>query len=391
MRRTLLTDFQHGQGFVLVATLFAVAIISIAAAYFASRVDVLRTSAVEAQLWATAEREAFSLRETLLHATSIHPRDERGLVVPSGALATDGRHYRLSDTLILRIQDERGLIAVNVTERRLLARFFTSIGIPSDHHARMVDGLIDYIDDDDFKHLNGAEKDDYLAAKKPLPANDFLRSREELTNIAGWEQLFAAVDKADSTDDGSNFGIRARFLGLFSTARHFGINVNSAPAAVLSAIPGIDSTRVGALIDQRKIAPFTNLNQLLPFANGRLDDEIVGLVGANDWRITIAKAGLPFLLECQLTISPGDRDRPTRLKECRRRSPEAMVDGAPNEISLALSLHGNNLRGRSAPSSEPFQTESRKLKFADQNERQESNRANETPAPTWLAEVIAPA
>ena len=159
---------------------------------------------------------------------------------------------------------------------------------------------------------------------------------------------------------------------------------------MLSATQGIDPARVGALLDQRKNAPFTNLNQLLPFANGRLDDEIVGLVGANDWRITIAKAGLPFLLECQLTISPGDRDRPTKLKECRRRSPQAMMDGEPNEISLALKLHSNNLHRRSAPNGEPSQTESRKPKFADRNERQESNRANETPAPTWLAEVIAP-
>ncbi len=386
MRRTLFTKIQHGRGFVLVATLFAVAVISIAAAYFASRVDALRTSAVETQLWATAEREAFSLRETLLHATAIYPRDERGLVAPSGTLSTDGRHYRLSDTLTLQIQDERGLIGINLSEDRLLSSFFSSIGLPVGQHARLLDGLRDYIDADDLKRLNGAERDDYLVAKRPAPANDFLRSNDELPNVMSWESIINVINRAETGQGRNNTGIDKRFLGLFTTARHAGLNINSAPAAILAAVPGIDPTRVGALIDQRKIKPFASLAELLPFTNGRLDDEIVGLVGANDWRITIAKAGLPFLLECRLTISPGDKNRPATLKECRRRSPDAIANGSPNEFLLAMQAARNDSLPLAVITAS---TDIRKIDFADRNERQ-SSRANETPAPRWLVEIVAP-
>lgn len=375
------------------ATLFAVAIIALAAAYFAARVDTLRTGAFETQLGAELEREAFSVRETLLHAAATHIRDEGGLAVAHAPLATDGRRYRLNDSLTMQVQDERGLIGINMAEDRQLARFFTSIGIPTERHARMLDGLRDYIDADDFKHLNGAETTDYLAANKPPPANDFLRLREELANVMGWEPVFAALDKADTATNLGLQGVRTRFVALFSTARHAGFNVNSAPSAVLVTLPGINPARVGALIDQRKIKPFTNLAQLSPFSNGRLDEEIIGLVGANDWRITIAKAGLPFLLECRLTMTPGDRDRPTRLKECRRRSPDVMADtqAQPNEFSRALQEFGGNLQASSAPASSAVPTETRKTNFADRDERRESSRANETPAPRWLAEIVEPA
>ena len=380
------------QGFVLVATLFAVAIIALGAAYFASRVDVLRTSAFETQRWAEAERESFSLRETILHAAAIYLRSEGGLETPDGILATDGRQYHLSETLTLQVQDERGLIGINLIEDRLLVRFFTSLGIPLEMHARMLDGLRDYIDDDDLKHLNGAERDDYLAANKPPPPNDFLRSREELASIMGWERIFSLLDNADASNEPALNGVRTRFLALFSTARFAGLNINSAPAAVLAATPGIDPARVSALIDQRRVKPFLNLAQLAPFSNDRLDDEIIGLVGANAWRLTIAKEGLPFLLECQLAITPGDSERPTRVKECLRRSPDAMATGLPNEFSLALRALAGNLNApatqkESAITALPI---NKGTNFAERNENRETIGVNESSAPRWLVEVIGP-
>ncbi len=378
------------QGFVLVATLFAVAIIALAAAFFASRVDELRTGAFATQRWAEAERDAFSLRETLLHAAAKYTRDERGLAVTDGSLAVDGRPYRVSDSVTIRVQDERGLLGVNLAEDRLLGRFFTSVGIPAAMHARMVDGLNDYIDDDDLRRLNGAERPDYATAKRPPPANDFLHAPEELANVMGWERVFAALDRADAAPASNSHGIRARFTGLFTTARHAGVNINSAPAAVLAAVPGLDPSRIDALIDQRMVKPLGSLAEVLPFSNGRLDEEIVGLVGANDWRITIAKADLPFLLECRLTITPGDKDRPTRLKECRRRSVDAIAVGLPNEFSLALRELGGNSSAPPQPTTLTAATDIRKTNFADRNERRESSYAIETPAPRWLAEVVEP-
>jgi general secretion pathway protein K len=398
------------QGFVLVATLFAVALIGIGAAYFASRVDVLRNSAVETQRWAETEREAFSIRETLLHAAAIYPRDVGGLLViptqtgaASNYFATDGRAYRVSPSISVRVLDERGLLAINTLDDRILIKLFNQLGIPADQHARMLDGLRDYIDDDDLKHLNGAERDDYIAANRAPPPNDFLRSREQLADVMGWERVFLALDRAETLatqaqtleqDSAVMPGVRERFLALFSTSRHGGVNVNSAPAAVLSLMPGLNPLRVSALLDQRRIKPFNNLAELAPFANGPLDEEVIGLVGANAWRVTIAKAGLPFLLECQLTITPGERDRPTRLKECRRRSPDMLARAAANEFALAISPSApTNIANIARPSftlSRPPQRSPNESNFADPNLSQPLQATDDTPAPGWLAGAVSP-
>lgn len=438
-RLRMVRPIQYGQqtqhGFILVATLFAVALMALGAAYFASRVDSLRNSAIQTSRWADAEREAFSLRETIMHAAATHLRLEGGLsvidvlpqdsttsaspvasvAIPSNAnatrgasLALDGRRYKISDTVTLQVQDERGLIAINIAETRLLTRLFTDIGIPAEQHARLIDGLADYIDDDDFKRLNGAEKNEYFALGRAPPANDFLRSRDEMSNIAGWTSIFDALDQAEPL----NPGIRERFLALFSIARHFGLNINSAPANVLAAYPGIDRARVMALIDARRIKPFVSVSELLPFANGRLDDELTGFTDAGTWRITVAKAELPFLLECTLIILPGDRNKPVQTQACRRRSPDVMSQGGDattNEFAMAWRAF-NNDRGRSnnsvqsqsgrsgssvfsnpiSPSENNFANRRSTLfNQAEQADRgnEATNSARETPAPRWLVEA----
>jgi|GEM_PF-2524463 len=382
-------------GFVLVATLFAVALIALGAAYFANRVNELRNNAIETQRWAEAEREAFSIRETLLHAAAIYARDTAGLMVTTESFATDNRPYKVSATTTLRVQDERGLIGINIVDDKLLIKFFTTLGIPSSQHMQLLDGLRDYIDPDDLKHLNGAEKNDYIAAKRAPPTNDFLRTREQLMDVLSWEKIFAALNRADNdiaqqraaspAESAQVAGIRDRFLSLFSTANHFGINLNSAPASVLSVLPGLNPARVNALIDQRRVRSFNHLGELTPFANGPLDEELIGLIGADTWRVTIAKSDLPFLLECQLLITPGNKDRPTRLKECRRRSPDLFAVGAPNEFTRALD---DQKREPMRPIS-PLTKSINEPNFADRNLRRDPTRTDETSAPRWLAESIA--
>lgn len=369
------------RGFALVATLFAIVLISLGAAYFASRVDTLRENAFQTQRWAETEREAFSIRETLQHAAATHVRDVGGLIHAQGDFPLDARAIALSPTLTLRVQDERGLIALNTADEALLSTLFNNVGIPAENHARMIDGLRDYIDADDLKHLNGAEQDDYSRAGKTAPTNDFLRVRDQLADVMGWETLFATLDAAEM----HRAGLRERFLTQFTTARHIGVNVNSAPASVLRLTPGIDPLRVGALLDQRRARPFANISQLLPYANAPLDEELVGLVGADTWRVSIAKAGLPFLLECQLVITPGQRDRPTRIKECRRRSPDIFAEGDANEF--ALSWQQSQRSALSANVARPLQRTTNETNFAAS--RLDNPRRNDAPAPRWLVEAIA--
>ena len=241
-------------GFVLVATLVAIAIIGLGAAYFASQVDTLRNSARQLQSWSEAEREAFSVREMLQYAAALGFRDEGGLTFANTTLATDGRRYRLTDTLSVSVQDERGLLAINTLDERTLSKLLSIIGIPTENHARLIDTLLDYMDPDDLRRLNGAEARDYAAANKPAPANDFLRTRDQLADVLSWDTILERLDSGALSAP----GLRARFIDLFSAAKHVGLNINSAPLHVLRTVPGIDPTKISALIDQRRA---TNLRR----------------------------------------------------------------------------------------------------------------------------------
>ncbi len=372
---------RRAAGFVLVATLVAIAIISLGAAYFAAQVDALRDHASHMQRWAEAEREAFSVRETLQFAASLGFRDEGGLTYAGTTLATDGRRYKLSDTLSVSVQDERGLLAINLLEGRTVSRILDGFGIPAERHARLIDTLADYIDPDDLRRLNGAEKAEYAAANKPAPANDFLRTREQLGDILGWDEL---LDRLAAAGQSSNPGVRSRFIDLFSTAKHFGLNLNSAPPAVLRTVEGLNPARISALVDQRRAAAFTSLGQLGPFSSGPLDSEYLGLVGANEWRVVIHKANLAFLLECQLTITPAEPDRLTRLRECVRRPVTAASSSSSDEFQRALSPPAG-----SRQSSESMTIRSSNL--APRNDLRDTPTIIDSPAPDWLAEVVSAA
>ena len=309
-------------GFILPATLAAIVILGLAAAYFAGRVDELREGARQLQQWSESEREAFSVHQALMYQASIVPASVHGIAVDGVALRPDGRAYRLSDNHVLRVQDERGLLPILAMEPAVLRRLLTHLEVPAERFERLSDTLQDFIDWDDLRRLNGAEAREYAEAGLPPPPNDFLRSRDDLRMVLGWRELIADLDRR-----GGDLG--ERFLTQFTAARHGGININAAPPLVLAALPGFDAAKISALIDQRTLKPFETLGELAPFTNGRLDEELVWLVGANTWRATHAKEGLPFLLECQIVFTPAAKDRPAFVRECRRR-PRSLF--APVEI-----------------------------------------------------------
>jgi hypothetical protein len=332
------------------------------------------------QTWAEAEREAFSVREILLFAAAAGVRDEGGLSFANELLATDGRRYRLGAGLSLTVQDERGLVGINTMDERLLAKFLTSIGLPAEQQARAIDTVLDYMDPDDLRRLNGAEASDYKRGNLPPPANDYLRTREQLRDVIGWRDIFENLAKAE----GVSPGIQARFLDLFSTARHFGLNLNSASGQVLATVQGLDPARIPALLDQRRASAFNSLAQLGPYSNGPLDAEYLGLVGANELRITVLKEGLPFLLECQLSITPVEPDRPTRLKECVRRPKTATSTGVADEFRRAFAPQENL---RSTPATVP----TRSSNFPTRNDQPEATQAVESASPDWLAAAVSAA
>ena len=303
-------------GFILVATLFAIAVIAIGATYFASRVEGLQTAAFQQQSATEAEREAVSIGQALIQAVLLNPITERGLVIkdaPNEPLLLDGRFYRMGDKTQIAIQDERGLMSLNINDDLQLRRFFSAAGLPVERHDRLLDTLRDYVDVDDFKRLNGAERRDYIEAKLPPPANDFFTSRDELRRIPGWRELLAELDARGKP------GAAERFLGYFSAHRVSAINLNTAPRLIVQSLVGIDQARITALLDQRRLAPFQSVAELASFTNGAIDLDTIQLVGASTWRLTYQRDDLAFLIECRLVITPAASDKAAQVNECRHR------------------------------------------------------------------------
>ncbi len=335
---------RHSKGFILVATLIVIAMISLGAAYFATRVEEMQASALLLQTTAEFERDAHTSRQMVAFAAITNPRNLRGLAVAEGDLALDGRPYQIDEHTQISVQDERGLLNVNMSPEYVLRRFLASLGLPLERQSRMVDTLQDYIDIDDLKRLNGAEREDYERAGLAPPSNDYLLSHDELKQIPGWIEFFRDVQRA-----GGQAGVD-KVLSLMVANRIGGINVNSAPREVLRAIPGLDASRLEALLDQRRIAPFSSLAQLGPFTNGALDDDNVLLVSANSWRVTHSRADLSFLLECRLVATPAASDLPVQVNQCRHRVRDTRPPAANNNDvallvgSIAADSTGNDLR-----------------------------------------------
>ena len=318
-------------GFILVATLFAIAVIGIGAAYFASRVEGLQAAAFQQQALAEAERELVSIGHALMQASLVNPLTESGLVVKGAQndpLVLDGRWYRMTNIGQLAVQDERGLISLNIADDNQLRRLFSTMGIPVERHDRLIDTLRDYVDIDDLKHLNGAERRDYIAANLAPPANDFLTTRDELRRVLGWRDLLNELETKGTP------GAAERFLGYFSAHRMPAINVNTAPRLVMQSIANVDQARVGAFLDQRRVAPFRSALDLAPFMNGAIDFEAIQLVGANTWRLTYQRDDLAFLIECRLVITPAASEKAVQINECRHRPKNSVIgDGDMEEFA----------------------------------------------------------
>ncbi len=315
-------------------TLIVVALISLGAAYFATRVAALRDGAELLQTSAEAERDAHSSQQMLALAAATYPISVRGLEAPEGVLALDDRAYQIGEHTRISVQDERGLINLNVSSEALLRRFLATLGLPLDRQSRLIDTLLDYIDIDDFKRINGAEREDYEKLGLPPPANNFLATPEELRQIPGWIELFR-----DLYAKGGQAAVE-RVLRLTAAHRFGGINLNTAPREVLRAVSGIDPSRVSALIDQRRTEPFTDLSQAVPFTNGPMDTENTLLVSTNSWRVTHSRDDLPFLLECRLLVTPSAVDLPVHINQCRRRVRDVIpVSGNDDAALLVGSLN----------------------------------------------------
>src|SRR5690606_27519206 len=106
-----------------------------------------------------------------------------------GELAVDDSIYLgLGDTRFA-IQDESGLFPLILPDDWHLDAFLASQGVKRELIPKLRDSLLDYIDTDDLRRLNGAEAREYRQARLPEPLNRRLLLPVELDRLLGWNEL----------------------------------------------------------------------------------------------------------------------------------------------------------------------------------------------------------
>ena len=284
---------QQQQGFVLVVTLWMLAIITIGAAYFAERVASSVSLARQTQQATEAFMEMSSTRAEILFRLGTTPTSIFGLgPTAQSAIALDNRPYRGSGDDIVRLQDSRGLINVNFIQPEMLRRLLGQMGVAAENRDALLDTLNDYIDTDDLRRLNGAESAEYAARGLPRPPNDWLVTPWQLQNIIGWREQ-AALWKDQ------------RLLEIVTTARIFGFNPNTAPREVLAALPGSSPEIADNLIKIRTSSPLTSLSQVGSlFGPAGLDTESLLFFPGDNIRLTQESDKIPWTLQYQITLTP---------------------------------------------------------------------------------------
>lgn len=288
-------------GYVLLMVLAAMATMAFIVGEFAHRIDAMRQSSRNLQAYAQGRVQVANAFAVSTFWLATRRNDLMGLGDGRGMVFADGRVYRLPGGAIVRFQDMRGLLSLNFPQRPSLQQLLINDGVPVQSTDGFIDTLLDYVDADSLKRLNGAEAADYAVLGLPPPRNDWLRSYEELASMPMWR------------DDAARLARLHESLGV---RRSSWINPNTAPEAVLRAIfPRAAPEQIQRLQLLRSTGGFPN-SKAAQAATG-LDfggDEFLFFVGP-EIGLTIWAPGLPRAIQYNLTVLPGGAEGPWLVTE----------------------------------------------------------------------------
>ena len=131
----------------------------------------------------------------------------------------------------VQIEDQGGKLPINTMQEALLNRMLEESFEFDFGTARELSSiLLDWIDADDSRRLNGAESEDYLRRDPPYrAANGPLQSLEELRMLEVWEEEF--FDEAGQPNE-----LFTKLSNMVSVYRSGPVNLNKAPPDVLELL-----------------------------------------------------------------------------------------------------------------------------------------------------------
>lgn len=312
----MMSTQRNGGGFALVIVLWVLAGLTVVATAVAASASNGARS-VKLLRDRVAAEEAFistSARIAILAATSVTQRTT--LDSERGQLFVDGRTTQVGERQWVQLQDSRGLLNLNSPDRVRLPWLLRHCGAAESQVTSLTDALVDYVDADNLKRINGAEAFEYRAAGMPEPRNAAMLSREELWRVMGYAALRDRWNAADCDQ-------------LVTVHGDAVSNRNTAPQTLLMA-DGMSEVMAGALIEAREQGlPTLQIQTRGEDASNPYNFVSASYVG-NTLRIRHWMDSIQWTLEYELELTPQRNGGPWRIHELRtpQKQPQSPKVGA---------------------------------------------------------------
>ena len=290
-----MADRGNANGFVLVATLWALAALGLLATYINHVVATDVDRAIEGKRDFQDELNRRNTEATLIYLLATGRKNHHALILdeeqhffdpqrdqtPSplnvrGELRVTGTAYAgLGDTRF-SIQDEGGLISVNAPRFPPFSALLGHIGLAEEKIQQVVARVDDYIDSDDTLNLDGAERQDYRRQGKAPPLNWIMSSPMELGEVLGVEDLIPRESWP-------------QLWPMLTMRPVSNYNFNTMHPAILAALLDLDEHGVRGVLEEREKSPLSRQTQLAMLSGKHLDiDEMeVAVLPSNFLKLAV--------------------------------------------------------------------------------------------------------
>ena len=305
-------------GFILVATLWTLAALTVVAAYVANVVEGDVERAIIARQALEDELDRRSTEATVLYLLATTRMSHRGAILETpqrftppgenppvsrgdGELTLGGEPFAGLGRARFALQEENGLASVNLPGEPQFAAVLRRAGIRRDDLRWIVPRIRDYADLDDSLSLNGAERIDYARVNRPPPANWLLASPVELRRVLGLE--------------GAISDLQWRRMRPLLTSRVAGrYNFNTMRPEVMAALLGVEEGALAELLAAREERPIAKLDQVAALTGRRpdVDPDFVNVRPSIALRMSLWSEGARMRETFGLTLTPQSDTAPWR-------------------------------------------------------------------------------
>lgn len=290
----------HEQGFALAAVLWLMAGLSIVVALVGDAALTAKQRVAQLRERTDFLQSAISTRAQLQYRLSASRPTSAGLTDGVTVIWTDNTAYQSFPNSLVQIQDQGGLISLNVVSRPLMTAYLEKCGIPTDRIDPLLDALEDYTDSDHLVRINGAERETYGQSGKKGPRNSPLLSVAEVWSVWGWSAWRQTLEGNGCAEYFTTYGQMS-----VGGAR---LNAATAPAPVLRAM-GLNDDAVRDIVTARGDAEAVAVRAAQAAGNAG------GIFGGTAFslkalRIRHSHPTGPWVMTYNLTLDSGNPDSP---------------------------------------------------------------------------------